>query len=355
MKKRLFSVPEEASRVAKMREFKTVDIVKRIGVITANRVSLENYPVNNPVTIFNPSIQVEEDIVKLYARIVLGYFTYASSVAYMEIPLSNLNEEYINKNNYSAEIIVYPSIRYDFWGVEDPRVYRIDDKLLMTYSGRTVNYFNPAIRTERTLLVTASFEGEKWKKFWVFRLPEGLRGFIISDKDGFIVKVKNKFFIFHRPHLTDEKYYLTISKLPNNLLQKTTDRLEEVLVNETVVAMEPADFESKLGWATPPIPVGKEYLILLHGVCKEIECYRVLAVLVSCEDLKVTAVTPHYIMEPKMTYEIYGDRPYTVFPCGIQRIDDKLIVSYGAADSAIGIGEIDLSELLSILDKNRLE
>jgi predicted GH43/DUF377 family glycosyl hydrolase len=32
-----------------------------------------------------------------------------------------------------------------------------------------------------------------------------------------------------------------------------------------------------------------------------------------------------------------------------------LLISYGAADLAMGIGEIDVSELMSILDSNRVD
>lgn len=56
-------------------------------------------------------------------------------------------------------------------------------------------------------------------------------------------------------------------------------------------------------------------------------------------------------MEPRELYEVYGDRPLVVFPCGLIRIDDKAIVIYGAADFVIGFGELDINEVLGILEK----
>jgi len=73
-----------------LREFKTVDIVKRRGVITANRVHLKKYPINNPITIFNASMLIEGDEVVIYGRIVLGYFTYASAIAEFRVPINDL-------------------------------------------------------------------------------------------------------------------------------------------------------------------------------------------------------------------------------------------------------------------------
>ncbi|MNN90454.1 hypothetical protein D3C81_2084040 [compost metagenome] len=73
------------------------------------------------------------------------------------------------------------------------------------------------------------------------------------------------------------------------------------------------------------------------------------------EGIIVKAVTPTYIMEPKLLYEIFGDRPYTIFSCGLWRLSrDKILISYGAGDYMIGLGEIDLNELLGILDKGRI-
>ena len=81
--------------------------------------------------------------------------------------------------------------------------------------------------------------------------------------------------------------------------------------------------------------------------------YKAFAVLMNSNG-KITAVTPHYIMEPQEIYEKYGDRPHVVFPTGIARLDDEIIIAYGAADSFIGIGKIDFSEIMSILDSNRV-
>ena len=333
------------------RELKTKDVVERIGVITARKVKLIRYPIDRPVTIFNPSISIEDSEVIIYGRIILGYFTYASAVAEFTFPLECLYSKDITALEHNAEITVLPDNKYDLWGVEDPRVYTIKGKKLMTYCGRTVNYFNPSIRMERTLPVTAVRENKKWRKICVFKFPEELKEYIISDKDAFLADTKEGLRLFHRPHLTDEKFYLVISELSKNPLELR--KFEEVYVKKTRLVIDNANFEEKVGWGTPPVKVGKEYVLLLHGVERETKCYRVFAMLMD-ENARVTAVTPCYIMEPRENYEVYGDRPFTVFPCGAEIIDDDLIVTYGAADSAIGIGKIDISELMSILESGRI-
>ncbi len=342
-----------------LREEKTVDIVERLGVISPKRVHLRNYPVDNPTTVFNPAMLVSGGVVEVYPRVVMGYFSYASAIAKIEIAVEDLlGRGVVSVSHYPADIVLYPDCRYDLWGTEDPRISTVGDRVLMTYCGRTISYFNPMIRIERTLPVTAVLDREKgvWRKSCTFRMPKGIREFVVSDKDAFVVEEGGELLLFHRPHMRDEKeyYVLALSKIRRDALEG--EGVREVIAEESMEVLYPEPFESKLGWCAPPIRIGDESLLLVHAVDREELVYRVFAVLMKLEgEPRVTAITPHYIMEPKMSYEIYGDRPYTVFPCGAQVVDEKLVVSYGAGDLMTGFGCIDLSVLLSILDKNRLE
>ncbi|RLG82580.1 MAG: glycosidase [Thermoprotei archaeon] len=346
------------------RVFETDDIVRRLAVLSSNRVFINNYPISNPAAVFNPAIIVEGDYAKIYARIIVGYFLYVSAIVEINVPLDDIYTGNANINHYSAQTVINPSIRYDIWGTEDPRAYSIDGKYLMTYTGRTVNYFNPAIRVERTLPVTAVRYRSKrwvneWKKIHIYKLPMELHEHVISDKDAFLVKHNGVYYLFHRPHMDDESFYLIISKIDNDkdLLSIDVEYPKEIIVKDTVEVLRPSKFEQKVGWATPPIIVGKDKIIaFVHAVDTEIEAYRMFALELELkkDEVVVTAVTPSYIMEPKHPYEIFGDRPYTIFPCGLWRVDDTYLISYGAGDYMVGIGELDLSALHGLLDKGRI-
>jgi len=358
----LFRKTENINEISRKRELKTHDIVKRLSVISPNRVHLKNYPIDNPVSIFNPALIVREETAYIYARIILGYFMYVSAIVRLEVPLDDIYSSIASISHYPCSFIVNPSTKYDIWGTEDPRITEIDNKLYMTYVGRTINYFNPAVRRERTLPVIAISENNshRWSKKLVLVLPKDLRDFVVSDKDAFIIKTRNgEILVFHRPHLTDEKFYLLISKISVESL-KPNESIKEVEVKNATIVLEALPEEHKLGWATPPIEIEPDtYLTLVHGVDKYIEGYRVFAALVKYDkDVgpRVIAVTPYYIMEPKTPYELFGDRPYTIFPCGLYRVDkDKALISYGAGDFVVGIAELDINEAMAILDKNRVE
>lgn len=343
--------------VNQRRSNESIDIVQRIGVITPQRVHLRNYPIDNPTTVFNSAILIRDDTVELYARIILGYFTYSSSIALIEIPIEDVLERR-PLGHYPADIIIHPANRYDLWGTEDPRVYVINNTLCMTYCGRTVAYFNPTVRVERTLPITAVCmrRPREWRKVAVFRLPPSMRSKVVSDKDAFLARgPSGEILLFHRPHV-DNQFYNAVSRVPYEAIDPTTHRIREVIVQNTVSVIEPAPFEEKIGWGTPPIRIDNEYLMFLHGVDRELLQYQVFAILMDLRDgPRVTAVTPHYIMRPRMNYEVYGDRPLVIFPCGAVRIDNFIILSYGAADTFLGLGMILVDELLALLDSNRIE
>ncbi len=60
-------------------------------------------------------------------------------------------------------------------------------------------------------------------------------------------------------------------------------------------------------------------------------------------------------MEPRTIYERIGDRPYTIFPCGLWPVNkEEYLISYGAADYTCGIGLLRLNDLQAELDKGRI-
>ncbi len=354
---------------SRLRRFETRDIVRRLGVLNREHVVINGYPVHHPVTVFNSAVTVERteegEFLVLYARIVAGYYMYVSSVIEIPIPLEDIHNGDINLNIYTGRIVIYPSTRYDLWGAEDPRVYQLegDKRLYMTYTGRTVNYFRPG--NERTLPVTAvREEGDdgqpRWVKIHAYTLAGGLQKHLVSNKDAFLYRQGNELYLFQRLHMDSEEFFTVVSKLPSNIVEKRRDDdcPERVEVSDGFEVLRPAGFETKIGWATPPIRTGRDsVVVLIHGVDEELQAYRVFAAELELkpDEVVVKAVTPHYIMAPQRLWEIFGDRPYVVFPCGIWPLEGRdYVISYGASDTFVGIGLLNLDELLGELDKGRI-
>lgn len=345
--------------------------MQRVGVISPKRLYINDHPVGNPIAAFNPSVAVLDGEARLYVRVIVGYYKYVSAVAEVRVPLDDIESGDINLNYYAGRLVAYPSTTYDFWGVEDPRVYRLSDgRLYMTYTGRTKYYFENPRASMRTVPVTAVYDAERrrWVKALVSVMPRGMRSHVVSDKNAFYVEADGRLYILHRLHMDDDRFYLAASLADRAAFEEAVEEAlrsggrappRELPVRGTVWVMEPAPFETKIGWAMPPLRLSdRELLVFIHGVDRELTAYRLFAALLEADGEQgfvVKAVTPSYIMEPRTLYEIFGDRSYTVFPCGAWRIDkNRVLISYGAADYMTGVAVLELDKLLGLLDKGRI-
>ena len=340
------------------------DIVKRAGVLSPSKVTIRNHPITHPVALFNATCTLIDDKFLVFARMILGYYMYVSAVVKIELSLDDILTRQVSHKHYEGEIILYPSTMYDIWGVEDPRLTVLNDKLIIIYSGRTIRYFDPSSSYGRVLPMVASspIENEEcgWIKHGTLVLSKSIRENVIADKDAFIIRSPNNdLFLFHRPHITycehsnpytRESYHLAISRVKDEVLNTV---FQESEVSDTTEVLSPAYFERSLGWGTPPVEVERnKYIALVHATDNITQTYRAFAIAFSFSSypLSILSLTPEYIFEPKETYEVYGDRPMVVFPCGLAKVDDMLIVTYGAADSVVGFGIIDETELLGLLN-----
>jgi len=359
----MFYLDKNAKKFLGKRENITNDIVKRVCVITARNIHLKNHPVENPVVAFNPGLYYDEkeDAIKLYARIVLGYFTYTSAIVEMKIEAGDLfTTSSVFSLNVIGDIKVIPNTLYDIWGTEDPRIFEIEGKKYMVYCGRTVWYFDKEKKDERALPVVAKEDEEtgEWKKLAVFRMPGTWRKKVISDKDAFLTKNEKtgKWYLFHRAHVKRNNFYCAYSHLSEKEVEvlrsaeeKEEQDLKEIVIKRSVVPILNEKFEDKIGWGTPPLKIEDKNIFIMHAVDKKSKAYKVFSVAMD-QDFKLESVTRSYIMEPREIYEIYGDRPYVVFPTGACCIDNKIVLAYGCGDSAIGIGLIDVDDLLFLLE-----
>uniref|UniRef100_A0A7J3ZK35 Glycosidase n=1 Tax=Fervidicoccus fontis TaxID=683846 RepID=A0A7J3ZK35_9CREN len=357
MRARVLLTSEEAGRLPE-----TKDIVRRVGAIGPRHVIIKGFPVERPVSIFNPAMIVDErrDTIMLFPRVVLGYYMYVSSIAFVPVSISELGRNMARSYKYQAELVLYPDSKHDVWGTEDPRAHYLDGRLFITYVGRAVNYFDPRRWRNRTRPVTATLsESGKWVKRAVFIPSVEFFGDVVSNKNAFLFKPDDEhLYLFHRIHTKeDDGFYLLLSTVPAGVV-KEGEKLREVYVDNGLVVLKPAEWELRLGWGTPPVEVEKsKFVVILHALDHEGVVYRVFAMLLRLRGsiLELESITPTYIMEPRESFEVYGDRPLVVFPCGAARLDDAILISYGAADISIGIGSVEVSELMDMLESNRLE
>lgn len=224
-----------------------------------------------------------------------------------------------------------------FSGCEDPRIVKVDDRFVMTYTA--YDGVNPT-RVALTSIGVSDFLSRKWN--WetpILVSPPG-----VDDKNSCVVpqKVNGKYPILHR--ITPNIWVDFVDDLK-------FEKKDEWLAGE--ILMEPRrnmwDSE-KIGIGPPPIYVDGKWLLIYHAISKFDKQYRLGAALLDFgADKKVISRLPYPILEPSTKYENSGFRPGTVFACGAVVNEDEIYVYYGGADQYVCVASVSLTKILDDL------
>ena len=290
---------------------------------------LSNKPILSPIkehewekeAVFNAAVIYEDNKFHLFYRASNNKFVlntekpeekykFVSSIGYA------VSEDGINFERFDKPVLV-GEIPQEAWGVEDPRITKIDNKYYMLYTG---------------------FGGRDWLDFricmvWSDDLKnwEGHR--IVLDepnKDAALLseKIDGKYVLFHR-------------RMPDIWIAYSDD-LVNWYDHKIIMSPKPYTWESKkIGIAGPPIKREDGWLLIYHGVDNN-NVYRLGVALLDLKDpSKVVARQKEPILEPELDWEINGLVPNVVFSCGAVEVNDMYYVYYGAADTHIGVAAIE--------------
>jgi predicted GH43/DUF377 family glycosyl hydrolase len=226
-------------------------------------------------------------------------------------------------------------------GCEDPRLTRIEGSIYMCYTAFDGKH------PPRVALTSIGLE-DFLRKRWRWSRPVLISPPDIDDKDAalFPKKFGGRFCFVHR--IGSSIWLDSVEDL--SALGKT-----RWLGGVAILKPRKDSWDSwKVGLAGPPIETPKGWLILYHGVSETSKKYRVGAALLDRKDpTKVLARTHHPLFEPEEPYEIYGNVPRVVFPCGHAVLGDELILYYGGADKVVGVAHVNLTTLLEELAKEK--
>ena len=110
---------------------------------------------------------------------------------------------------------------------------------------------------------------------------------------------------------------------------------------------------ARIGIGPPPIETPEGWLLIYHGVRQTVAgaLYRAGLALLDLDDPEpgASAAARSGCSGPSEPYELVGDVPGVVFPCGLvhERETDELRLYYGAADTCIAMATARLSDVIS--------
>jgi predicted GH43/DUF377 family glycosyl hydrolase len=222
------------------------------------------------------------------------------------------------------------------WGVEDPRITRIDELDAWVIAYTAFGPGGPAV----SLATTTDFVSVK--RLGVVCTPE--------DKNASLLprRVNGEFVMFHRP-------VATIGGRADVWISRSVD-LHSWGTPEPVFGARPGGWwdSARIGVGPPPLETPHGWLVVYHGVRQTVAgaIYRAgLALLDLDNPAVVLKRCDEWVLSPAEDYELSGDVPGVVFPCGLihDTASNQLRLYYGAADCRIGLAVADYDEVMAFV------
>lgn len=216
--------------------------------------------------------------------------------------------------------IIEPTESYETpGGCEDPRIVRIDDLYIMTYTGYDGGRARLCIATSEDLI--------DWHKLGpVFRDDTW-------SKSGAIVPAK-----------IDGSYYMYFGDSSIKLAY-SKDLKNWTVFPRPVIEPRPDRFDSRLVEPGPTPLITDEGILLIYNSADFSTIYRPGAALFDLKNPRsLLKRTEKPLMEPELSWEKTGQVPNVIFIEGAVIHEEKLILYYGAADTYIGAFVLNLEE-----------
>jgi len=225
--------------------------------------------------------------------------------------------------------IFTPEEWFETFGVEDPRLANIEDKIVMIYAGKDRDMARPC----EAIISVTDFSNNRWAWSRHRLLLPIMIGIHNRNAALFPRRLDGRLLLLHRPMTMAENIWLSFSYDGIHWYD-----------HKEIIKTRPLHWDdAKVGIAGPPIELEEGWLLIYHGVEAETWTYRLGCALLDREHPEaVLWRSDDPILEPAEDYERSGTAPNVVFSCGTTIWEDKLALYYGAADSVIGLATSDL-------------
>ena len=296
----------------------------------------ENFHIINynrkPTAAFNPGAYVNDDgKLVIMPRLIFDDRFYVSSIGLCEpISFQELIDFDNEKRSIETNLIKYPEAQQEINGVEDPRVTE-DGKEVLTVGLSTQNIYHT---TQTTLM---DFDGKKLFNAKPFLFNNSIWN---TGRDAVLV---NDDVLFFRPESSINNFLSYRA-----FYEKTSDRIE-ISNKDLEMVLKTIPGERKRGFSTNAVRLSSnEFLVEYHGVLDKKYEYQEGFILV--DNVGIPIATTDYLLKTEGILS-YGNRPWTLFGCGLILRNSRLWAISGVGDWAIAIYSADIDDVLNQMKK----
>ncbi|MCF6335698.1 MAG: hypothetical protein L3J12_08155, partial [Spirochaetales bacterium] len=295
------------------------------------------------VTVHNAGItQVEEDTIMLFRShlrcgiSVLGVARSKNGLNNWQIDPKPFMKPATKNDSFDDKVNSEALIENESGGVEDPRITKIDNKYIITYSAYHQSIKN---RVRVSLATTKDFSSVK--RFGPM-LDQDMRNVVIFPE-----KAKGKYVALFRPNDSTEGdtggIYTQIRLGFSENLEHGKWQISSDPIMKT--GGGPSAFTDKIGPGAPPIRTKKGWLNIFHGVRSTMDGnpYVLGVALHDLSDPSSVKVSSIPILFPsqadcQVKSSDYIHVPNVVFSCGgIRRDDGSILIYYAGNDTVMNV------------------
>jgi len=218
-------------------------------------------------------------------------------------------------------------------GCEDPRISRIDEKIVICFTFVTGGL---PPRVGITSISFKDFIRWRWDNFSPIKI---ISPPTFPDKDACLVKKEGRYFFFHRPGLRERKLGIWVDEWKR--LKGRWAKGREALLPRLGWQKE------KIGLGPPPLEIEGREAVIFHGV-DENKVNRA-GISFFSEDFSFIEEWQEPILEPEAPYEREGVVPNVVFPCGAVQQEDRILIYYGGGDRVVALAILKIEEIKKML------
>jgi predicted GH43/DUF377 family glycosyl hydrolase len=230
-----------------------------------------------------------------------------------------------------TEATFRPQAEVEEFGVEDPRITPLGDRYYFTYVA--VSRHGPATA------VASTVDFQTFERLGIIFCPENKDVVIFPEPIG------ETFATLHRPVCG------TPFTRPEMWVARSPDLIH--WGSHAPLTVSGGDWQSgRVGAGTPPIRVADGWLEIYHGNRQptrpgDVGAYYGAALLLDAIDpTRVIRQSCEPILTPETGFETAGFVPNVVFPTGVVRDAETLLIYYGAADANTAVVELAERDVL---------
>ena len=248
--------------------------------------------------------------------------TYLTSISYLRLARSRDGIHFA----IEEQPALFPATVYETYGIEDPRITRIEDTYYINYSAVSPHGVVTSLASTKDFV--------SFKRHGVIFPPDN------KDVTIFPERIQGRYYALHRPSTS------ALAK-PEIWIADSSDLLYWGNHRHLMGLRRNSWDSGRIGGSAVPFRIDQGWLEVYHGA-DENKRYCLGAVLLDKDEpWKVIARSQQPILEPEADYELKGFFGNVVFSCGALYEGDMVKIYYGASDTSTAYAEIPLDDILN--------